>query len=42
MLDAVRRACTPDLRFPGHWFQIEAGLAYNWYRHYGRDQRTVY
>ena len=23
-----------DLRFPGQWFQLEAGLAYNWNRHY--------
>lgn len=23
-----------DLRLPGQWFQIEAGLAYNWHRHY--------
>lgn len=23
-----------DLRFPGQWFQLEAGLAYNWHRHY--------
>jgi RHS repeat-associated protein len=23
-----------DLRLPGQWFQIEAGLHYNWHRHY--------
>lgn len=23
-----------DARFPGQWFQIETGLAYNWRRHY--------
>jgi RHS repeat-associated protein len=23
-----------DARFPGQWFQLEAGLAYNWHRHY--------
>jgi len=23
-----------DLRFPGQWFQLENGLAYNWHRHY--------
>ncbi|WP_414475405.1 RHS repeat-associated core domain-containing protein [Microvirga sp. M2] len=23
-----------DLRFPGQWFQLETGLAYNWHRHY--------
>lgn len=22
------------MRFPGQWFQLEAGLAYNWHRHY--------
>ncbi len=25
---------TMDLRFPGQWFQLETGLAYNWHRHY--------
>ena len=25
---------TLDLRFPGQWFQLETGLAYNWHRHY--------
>ena len=23
-----------NIRFPGQWFQLEAGLAYNWHRHY--------
>ncbi len=23
-----------DYRFPGQWFQLETGLAYNWHRHY--------
>ena len=23
-----------DLRFPGQWFQLEAGLYYNWHRRY--------
>ncbi|GLK76465.1 hypothetical protein GCM10008171_17190 [Methylopila jiangsuensis] len=34
---AVRLITGPaslDLRFPGQWFQLEAGLAYNWNRHY--------
>ncbi len=25
---------TLDARFPGQWFQLEAGLNYNWHRHY--------
>jgi RHS repeat-associated protein len=25
---------TMDIRFPGQWFQLETGLAYNWRRHY--------
>jgi RHS repeat-associated protein len=27
-------SATMDLRFPGQWFQLESGLAYNWHRHY--------
>lgn len=23
-----------DIRFPGQWFQLKTGLAYNWHRHY--------
>ena len=23
-----------DARFPGQWFELETGLAYNWHRHY--------
>ncbi len=25
---------TQNMRFPGQWFQLESGLAYNWHRHY--------
>jgi RHS repeat-associated protein len=25
---------TTDQRFPGQWFQLQNGLAYNWHRHY--------
>ena len=35
--DAVYLWANPaniDLRFPGQWFQLETGLAYNWHRHY--------
>jgi RHS repeat-associated protein len=31
---SITGAETNDARFPGQWFQLEAGLAYNWYRHY--------
>ena len=27
-------AQTLNERFPGHWFQLESGLYYNWHRHY--------
>jgi uncharacterized protein RhaS with RHS repeats len=29
-------------RFPGQWFQLEAGLAYNWLRHYDASLGKVY
>ena len=31
---SISGAETNDARFPGQWFQLEAGLAYNWHRHY--------
>jgi RHS repeat-associated protein len=31
---SISGAETNDSRFPGQWFQLEAGLHYNWYRHY--------
>ena len=31
---ATGGALSQDMRFPGQWFQIETGLAYNWNRHY--------
>jgi RHS repeat-associated protein len=31
---SIAGSASLDLRFPGQWFQIEAGLAYNWHRHY--------
>src|SRR3984893_1354284 len=31
---SITGSASLDLRFPGQWFQIEAGLAYNWHRHY--------
>jgi RHS repeat-associated protein len=31
---SISGAETLDSRFPGQWFQLEAGLHYNWYRHY--------
>jgi RHS repeat-associated protein len=30
----ITGAAALDLRFPGQWFQLESGLAYNWNRHY--------
>ena len=31
---AISGTVTQNLRFPGQYFQIETGLAYNWHRHY--------
>jgi RHS repeat-associated protein len=31
---SITGAETNDSRFPGQWFQLEAGLHYNWHRHY--------
>ena len=31
---AITGAEINDARFPGQWFQLEAGLHYNWHRHY--------
>jgi RHS repeat-associated protein len=31
---AITGPASLDMRFPGQWFQLEAGLAYNWHRHY--------
>jgi RHS repeat-associated protein len=31
---SITGSASLDLRFPGQWFQLEDGLAYNWYRHY--------
>ena len=33
-VSAVTGTATLNLRFPGQWYQLEAGLAYNWHRHY--------
>ena len=33
-VQSLSGALTMDLRFPGQWFQLEAGLHYNWHRHY--------
>ena len=30
----ITGAETLNARFPGQWFQLEAGLHYNWHRHY--------
>lgn len=32
--DSINGSVSLDARFPGQWFQIEAGLHYNWHRHY--------
>ena len=31
---SITGAASLDARFPGQWFQVESGLAYNWHRHY--------
>ncbi len=31
---SITGAASLDARFPGQWFHIEAGLHYNWHRHY--------
>lgn len=31
---SISGTATLNQRFPGQWFQIETGLAYNWHRHY--------
>jgi hypothetical protein len=31
---AIIGALTLDARFPGRWCRLEAGLQYNWHRHY--------
>ncbi len=31
---AITGTATLDARFPGQWYQMEAGLHYNWHRHY--------
>jgi RHS repeat-associated protein len=31
---AITGTATLSARFPGQWFQLEAGLHYNWHRHY--------
>ncbi len=31
---SVTGSASLDLRFPGQWFQLESGLAWNWHRHY--------
>ena len=33
-VQSLSGALALDLRFPGQWFQLEAGLHYNWHRHY--------
>ncbi len=31
---SITGTATLNARFPGQWFQLEAGLHYNWHRHY--------
>ncbi|MER8811262.1 RHS repeat domain-containing protein [Mesorhizobium australicum] len=31
---SINGTATLNQRFPGQWFQMETGLAYNWHRHY--------
>lgn len=31
---AITGTASTNLRFPGQWYQLEAGLHYNWHRHY--------
>ena len=31
---SITGSATLNARFPGQWFQVEAGLHYNWHRHY--------
>lgn len=33
-VSSISGAAALQMRFPGQWFQLEAGLSYNWYRHY--------
>ena len=33
-VSSITGAAANAMRFPGQWFQLEAGLHYNWWRHY--------
>ena len=33
-VSSITGAAANNQRFPGQWFQLEAGLHYNWWRHY--------
>ena len=33
-VSSITGSLVENQRFPGQWFQLEAGLAYNWHRHY--------